>query len=140
MKNIGTGSTILHLDDDESDRSIFERCFKKAGYGNGIVSLERPQELFDHLDQVEKGKAPMPEALLLDINMPELNGFEVLTLLRLRKSFSSLPVAFILTNSSSPKDTERARELGCREFFTKPTDIQGYHEVFKKLEQLVVRK
>jgi CheY-like chemotaxis protein len=75
----------------------------------------------------------MPAVVLLDINMPGLDGFEVLQRIREREAFAQLPVIMMLTNSDNPRDIERAAELGANGFQTKPATMKEYVRFFDSL-------
>lgn len=73
---------------------------------------------------------PAPDLVILDLFMPELDGFGVLTWLKDNLSPMPFPVV-VLTSSHKPEDEERARELGAVEIFSKPGELQALGEVVK---------
>jgi CheY-like chemotaxis protein len=75
----------------------------------------------------------MPAIVLLDINMPGLNGFEVLRSIRSRSEFEKLPVIVMLSGSENSRDAETALSLGANRFCTKPYDINAYTAFFDSL-------
>lgn len=70
--------------------------------------------------------------MLLDLQMPRLNGFEVLKILRTDLHFTRLPV-IVLTNSENPSDIKRAYELGATSYFRKPDSVEGLDEMIHVL-------
>jgi CheY-like chemotaxis protein len=133
MSILGRGSTVLLLDDNEVDRLLFETCFKRAGYENQMILFDTHTALFDYLSKAEIA----PEVLLLDINMPDLDGFEVLQQVRALPSFSKLPIVFFLTNSSALEDMKKAKALGCFGFYTKPIEFDGYVKIFENIQEIL---
>lgn len=89
--------------------------------------------MLKHMEAVRSGAEPVPALVLMDINMPELNGFETIRELRSVSDFSKIPVIVMLTNSDSDQDLERSLEVGANGFQTKDFDIARYTEFFNSL-------
>ena len=79
--------------------------------------------------------APCPDFLLLDLNLPKKDGFEVLERLRASEKFSSIPVV-VMTSSNSPADRNRAAELGAS-YFCKPPNYEEFLKLGALLKNLV---
>lgn len=79
--------------------------------------------------------APCPHLLLLDLNLPKRDGFEVLRWLRARQRFGAVPV-LIITSSDSPHDQSRAAELGAG-YFRKPPSYEEFLKVGALLKLLL---
>lgn len=124
---------IVMVDDSEDDIVIAQRCHRRAGLRNPFVALPGGQPLLDHLAQVEAGRAPMPALVLLDINMPDISGFEVLHKIRSNDTFRQVPVVMMLTNSDDPEDIRRAKEGGASGLQVKPTRVKDYVAFFESL-------
>ena len=112
-KLIGTGP-LLVVDDDPVDIAILERCFRKSALAetHEMIALRSGRELLDYMTEVESATVPMPSIILLDINMPGMNGFEALKTLRSQPPFASIPTIMFVSNSDNPEDVSRANELG----------------------------
>ncbi len=105
------GYRIMIVDDDEIHRELLTDYLELAGYttfeaGNGAEALDRIGLI-------------APDLVLLDVQMPELDGFETLRRLRQRREYSDLPVVF-LTSHSSEHLTIRGLELGAEDYLNKP--------------------
>lgn len=74
----------------------------------------------------------LPDVILLDLNMPGLSGFEVLTQLKQAPHWQAIPVV-ILTTSNSETDQQQALQLGATQFITKPTTLQGLAAVAQQI-------
>jgi CheY-like chemotaxis protein len=85
------------------------------------------------LEKIQKENHPHPSLLLLDLKMPKVDGFQVLSWVRSNPAWSKLPV-FVLSSSAQPCDIERARLLGCNEYLVKPPTFDGLVACFRKLE------
>jgi len=75
---------------------------------------------------------PLPDLVILDLRMPDVDGFEVLTFIREHLEPIGYPVV-VLTASSAPEDESRARELGARGVHTKPTDLESLDRLVQEI-------
>lgn len=124
---------VVMVDDSPDDILIARRCYRRAGLSNPFVTLDGGTALLAHLEEVDAGTAPMPALVLLDINMPDLNGFEALSRVRAQPTFRELPVVMMLTNSDDPRDRDRAKEKGASGLQVKPTRVKDYVAFFEGL-------
>jgi CheY-like chemotaxis protein len=133
MSLASTPQPVVMLDDSKDDLVIAQACFAMSGLLNPFIPLQRPADLFSLLVEVKSGSRAMPVALLLDLNMPFLSGFEVLAKLRADETFKDRLPVIVLTNSDNPKDRERAIVLGANQFKTKDSDVGAYAAFFRAL-------
>lgn len=131
-KIVGTGPVVM-VDDSESDAYLARRCFEKSSVENEFVWLKSGGELLDYLEKVQAGELPMPGLVLLDINMPGIDGFEALASIRSVPDFRKIPIITMLTNSNDPSDVAKSEELGANGYFTKPSDIAEFVEFYDSL-------
>jgi CheY-like chemotaxis protein len=117
---------ILLAEDDKNDVFLMNRAFSKAGFQNPIFVVHDGQEALDFLEgkgnYAERDKFPLPGLLLLDLKMPLLDGFDVLSWLRQRHQFDNLPVV-VLSSSKLNSDIDRTRELGVYDYRVKPQEF-----------------
>ncbi|GAB4019440.1 response regulator [Spirosoma migulaei] len=118
------------VDDDTDDQYLFEQAFKTLVPPILIRSLYDGEELLPALEQSDA----LPDLVILDLNMPRLNGFEALQLLRAEPLFQELPVV-VLSTSSVEQDRERALQLGANGFLTKPPTLDRILALFGQLVQ-----
>ncbi len=121
--------TILLCDDDEEDRRLTQQALEKAHVSNNVESVEDGEQLLDYLYQRgayagETGAAPRPGLILLDLNMPKMDGREALKIIKSDPTLRDIPVV-ILTTSSFDQDILRSYELGVNSFITKPVTFTG---------------
>ncbi len=120
---------ILLAEDDENHVLLIQRAFKLAGLLNPMVVVEDGEQAVAYLSGAGKyanrEEYPLPCLLLLDLKMPNKNGFEVLEWLRRQPSLSSLRVV-VLTTSDQVRDVNRAYQLGANSFLTKPIDFRDF--------------
>jgi len=135
MENVIEANSILMVDDSSTDVFIAKQCYKLAGRSEPFATLGDGQSLLDYLTSVD-GKSQLPSIILLDLNMPYMDGFEVLRQIRREGYYPSPPPKIIvLTNSNDKADKQRAIELGADGFKTKPSDIKEYVAFFKEIER-----
>ena len=85
-------------------------------------------------DYAAEGVAPRPDLVLLDLNMPKVDGREVLKLMRADASLRTMPVV-VMTTSDQEADILRSYDLGCSSYITKPVDLVEFAEVIRELGQ-----
>lgn len=114
---------ILYVEDDADDVFFLERAFSKAGVTNPLVVVRDGQSALEYLAGkgrfADREKHPMPCLILLDLNLPKKNGFEVLKWIRHQPGFFTIAVV-ILSASNQPKDVHEACALGANAYLVKP--------------------
>lgn len=109
--------TILLIEDDELDIISVERSLKKLGVQ---YTLHSAYNGIEALKMLQTGPSPLlPDVILLDINMPRMNGIEFLRILREDEKLRNLKV-FIMTTSSEGGDRAEAEDLGISGYIIKP--------------------
>ncbi len=129
-------SIVLYVEDEENDRILMEFAFQKAGLEASLRMVEHGQAAIDYLSGAgvygEREKYPLPAVVLLDLNLPEVHGFDVLKWIRAQPVHSGLPVV-VFTSSAREEDQHRAELLGASEYAQKPMMPGGFEEVARKL-------
>ena len=110
-KDVKKTLEILIVDDSISVRKVLSNFLSSHGW-HGIVAI-------DGVDAMEKIREQKPDLVLLDIEMPRMNGFEVLQAMQSQTAYRDVPV-LMLTSRSAVKYREKATELGASGFVTKP--------------------
>lgn len=116
--------SIIVVDDNDADIELLKDQLETDSYAHNFHSLHDGEELLPYL---ENNPSQAPDLILLDINMPRMNGHEALQLLKKHPVYRKVPVA-ILTTSSNSADVELAREAGANGFIVKPGDF-GYYDL-----------
>lgn len=135
MRAANGGLDILLVDDSEDDVLMARKAFARLDFPHKLDVAYDACQALEYLRRAGRhaGRAgPQPQLLLLDINMPGMNGFELLTLLKADPELKSLPV-IMLTTSSSPEDVRRSYECGAASFITKPETFEGFRDLLGKL-------
>lgn len=126
---------ILLVEDNEGDIWLTSEALESMGIEKEIIVLKTGKEAVDYLTQ--SGPYPdakAPDLILMDINLPVKNGFEVLSVIKADEKTKRIPV-IILTTSSSKKDKELAESLKVELFITKPTEMLEYEIVVETIEK-----
>jgi two-component system response regulator len=127
---------ILYADDDEDDHLFFKESFDSLKLSNyKISSVYDGAEVLEFL--LKKGKyagkdiAP-PDFLILDLNMPVLDGYAILKEMISNPKIKSIPV-YVLSVSDKADDEQACKELGCAGFYTKPVNFKKLTEVIQSI-------
>jgi CheY-like chemotaxis protein len=131
----GDAITILIADDDEEDRVLTQEALAGARLKNDLRFVVDGQDLMDYLRHQGRyagvpSDAPVPGIILLDLNMPKLDGREALAEIKSDPELKQIPVV-VLTTSSADADVLRSYELGVNSFITKPVTFAGLVEVMQ---------
>jgi CheY-like chemotaxis protein len=129
---------ILLADDDDNDALLLERAFQRAKVAVRFMAVRDGQEAIDYLSG--KGKYgdrtnyPWPALMLLDLKMPLLDGFDVLTWWREQGNERDLPIV-VMSSSNQQLDVERAMALGAAAYQVKSGDLQNLVSFARELRE-----
>lgn len=120
---------ILLAEDDEDDRALSQQALEAAHISNAVETVDDGEQLLDYLYQRgryagETGTAPRPGLILLDLNMPKLDGREALRIIKADAHLKDIPVV-VLTTSRNDEDIALCYELGVNSFISKPVSFTG---------------
>lgn len=125
---------IVMVDDSDIDRQIAESCLRKSSLEREFTGFDSGRAFFAYLEEVEAGRRELPALVLLDINMPEEDGFQVLRRLRAMPRYETVPVVVMLSHSDDPFDVEASRAHGASGFTTKPFEVADYVAFFDSFQ------
>lgn len=123
---------ILLIEDNPMDEDLTRRAFIRRKVINPIVVARDGEEALEYLSRWEMGD-PLPVVILLDINLPKVNGLEVLS------RYKASPIAFkipiiVLTSSAEDRDIQTAYQLGANSYIVKPVDFEKFLEVAGQID------
>jgi CheY-like chemotaxis protein len=128
---------ILVAEDEETDAMLLRLAARQAGISQPIVVMPDGSELVDYLQGVDpcvdRSRHPLPILILLDLKMPRMTGFEVLSWLATRPDLKHVPVV-VLSSSSQEEDIARARQLGASDYYVKPHHLADLINILKTLD------
>ena len=127
--------TILLVEDNPADQKLTERAFKKSQFpvdlkfaGDGEIALEYLNKVKENI----KG-FPEPDIILMDINLPKMDGKQALKIIKQDAKWSSIPV-IMLTTSEHEKDVMESYQLGVNAYLSKPINHKEFVNVIQKFE------
>ena len=127
--------TILLVEDDPGHARLIVKNLRRSNIMNDIVKVSDGQQALDYLFSEGKyvgDNPPNPLLVLLDLNLPVLDGYQVLQSMKSDERTRSIPV-IILTTMDDTREVSRCYELGCNIYITKPVDYKQFSEAIRKL-------
>jgi DNA-binding response OmpR family regulator len=127
--------TIIMIEDDEGHARLIERNIRRSGVNNEIVPFTNGTAAMDYLfGQDGAGAHRKGEALLvlLDLNLPDMTGIDILKRVKESKYLKSTPVV-VLTTTDDSHEIKRCYELGCNVYITKPVNYESFANAIRQL-------
>lgn len=118
---------ILMAEDNKNEVALMRRAFAEAGIPNPLIVVRNGREVIEYLagegGYADRAKCPVPGLMLLDLKMPWMDGFDVLSWLRRQPQFDGLPVV-LLTSSKLQPEVVESRLMGVYDYRLKPHDFE----------------
>jgi chemotaxis family two-component system response regulator Rcp1 len=124
---------ILLVEDSASDARLFREALKEIGATVQLSIVRDGLEATDYLQQADLGLKPRPDLVVLDWNLPQKSGREVLKEIKASPSLKPIPV-IVMTNSDAADDIRVAYSLNANAYLTKPNSLMGYLNVARSIE------
>ncbi|MGH9884448.1 MAG: response regulator, partial [bacterium] len=123
------GQMILLVEDNQDDQAFMRRAFRKNQIANQLIITQTGEEALDFLfgtgAYADRDIRVIPTLVLLDLNLPRIDGLEVLRQIRARGMTKLLPVV-VLTSSKEDKDVRTSYELGANSYVHKPVGLDEF--------------
>lgn len=135
MKANGKEVTIVMIEDDEGHGRLIEKNIRRAGVSNEIQSFEDGKRALDYIfgeDRSGNVSADRCLLVLLDLNLPDMSGTEILQQIKENAKTRHLPVV-ILTTTDDEMEIQRCYDLGANVYITKPVDYEGFANAIRQL-------
>lgn len=123
---------ILLIDDDDDDKELFREAFKQVTPDSMLTTATSCDELLANIDNLN---SELPDIIFLDLNMPKMDGFECLDLIKSIHPLNNIPV-FIYSTSVNPAHMSITFEKGASMFFQKPGTFDGIKTLIQKVLML----
>ena len=125
---------ILIAEDDDGHALLIKEGLEDSGVRNQIIRFSNGKEVWGFLTETraQVKRKNMAYLLLLDINMPKMDGVEVLKRMKNNPELNDIPI-IMLTTTDDPKEVEQCYHIGCNAYVTKPIDFGNFAETLKRL-------
>ncbi len=127
---------ILVVEDDEDHALLIRSVFESRSRGTVLRVASTGREALDYLEgrppYEDRAENPLPEVIILDLDLPDMTGFDVLNWLSVSKAHSEIPV-IMFTASTDPRDARMAYALGARSYKSKPADFGDLVDVVREV-------
>lgn len=139
MKASGKEVTIVMIEDDEGHARLIEKNVRRAGVSNEIVPFTDGASALDFILGADRsGEVSIDRYLLvlLDLNLPDMQGTEILELVKNNQHTKRLPIV-ILTTTDDEQEIQRCYDLGANVYITKPVDYEGFANAIRQLGMFI---
>lgn len=129
-------AVILLVEDDPADQKLIKKSMLNQKIDNELIIVETGEDALEYLAHNKSNEAgyPIPDLILLDLNMPGMGGREFLRRLKADDELDTIPVV-ILTTSDSEQDMLATYKLQAAGYIKKPPTLNGFREVFSQLQE-----
>jgi DNA-binding response OmpR family regulator len=132
---MNTPVTIIMIEDDEGHARLIERNIRRSGVNNEIVPFSNGTDAVRYLlgkdgsGREHDGRAML---ILLDLNLPDMTGIEILRQVKANRFLKCTPVV-VLTTTDDSQEIKRCYELGCNVYITKPVNYDSFANAIRQL-------
>jgi CheY-like chemotaxis protein len=123
--------TIVMIEDDEGHARLIERNIRRAGVNNEIRHFVSGTAALEHLFS-PAALSNGPFLVLLDLNLPDMTGTDILTKIKSNETLRRAPVV-VLTTTDDKTEIQRCYDLGCNVYITKPVDYETFAQAIRQL-------
>jgi CheY-like chemotaxis protein len=137
MTTTGEAATVnlLLVEDDPGDVLMTREALASGGVPHNLQVVDNGESAVDFLRRRgEYRDAARPDLVFLDLNLPRLDGYEVLSIVKGDEDLRRIPVV-VLTTSEAEEDVRRSYDLHANAYVTKPTDLDGFLQAVRRIDQ-----
>ena len=125
--------TIVMIEDDEGHARLIERNIRRAGISNHVRHFLDGTSALDYIFNGQDGPTLNgPALILLDLNLPDMSGTEILAKIKSAPQLKRTPVV-VLTTTDDKAEIQRCYDLGCNVYVTKPVDYESFADAIRQL-------
>lgn len=125
--------TLLVAEDDPDDRLLVEEAMDEAGFASPVTWVEDGAQLLEYI-AAAPDQHPLPALVVVDLNMPRMDGREALAKMKADPRIRSIPIV-VLTTSRDPEDVRLAYQLGVNSYIAKPSEFRELVRVMRSLSR-----
>jgi CheY-like chemotaxis protein len=134
------GANILIVEDSAPDAMLLRIALDEAGLDYNVTALRDGARAVEYVRRQSEIAAPdIPDMILLDINVPQVSGLEILLEIRAAQRFAAVPV-LVLSSSQSPRDQSAIQRVQHTRFEIKPLDLDGYLELGRTIRKMLTSR
>ena len=121
-------------EDDADDRYLMQTALHETGFKEDVSFVDNGVELIHHLEAIDEhnGTAPFPKLIMLDLNMPKMDGREVLKKIKSHDNFKRIPVV-VFSTTKNQLEVERCYDLGANTYIVKPASYDRLVETIREV-------
>jgi CheY-like chemotaxis protein len=124
--------TIVMIEDDEGHARLIEKNIRRAGIANAIKHFADGTSALKHLDEAAGDHVQGPALVLLDLNLPDMSGTDILAKIKSDDRLKRTPVV-VLTTTDDKVEIQRCYDLGCNVYITKPVAYEAFADAIRQL-------
>ena len=125
--------SIVMIEDDEGHARLIEKNIRRAGISNDLKHFLNGTEALDYLFNSPEGPFHNgPALVLLDLNLPDMSGTEILAKIKRDEKLHRIPVV-VLTTTDDKIEIQRCYDLGCNVYITKPVNYESFADAIRQL-------
>jgi len=128
---VSTSVKIVMVEDDHGHAKLIEKNIRRANISNDIIHFDHGQPALDYLFSDEV-RANGPMLILLDLNLPDMQGTDILAEVKKDERLKRAPVV-VLTTTDDKVEIQRCYDLGCNVYITKPVDYESFAGAIRQL-------
>lgn len=125
--------SILMVEDNYGDVLLTEETLQDGKFSNTVDSVSHGEAAIQYLEEAKQGNRAIPDLILMDINLPRINGHEVIAYIRKDEVLNDTPI-FIVSSSSAPADLEKSKPF-VQYYLTKPLDLMEFEKGIRMIER-----
>jgi CheY-like chemotaxis protein len=124
--------TFVLIEDDPGHARLIEKNVRRAGVANPLVHFADGTSAIEWLFQPKGGELRGPVLVLLDLNLPDMSGLDILARIKADEALRRAPVV-VLTTTDDKHEIQRCYDLGCNVYITKPVEYEGFATAIRQL-------
>jgi CheY-like chemotaxis protein len=124
--------TILLIEDDPGHAKLIEKNVRRAGVANTLHHVADGTSALAHLFESGEAAKSDPRLVLLDLNLPDMSGIDILARIKADPVLKRTPV-IVLTTTDDKLEIQRCYDLGCNVYITKPVEYEGFAAAIRQL-------
>lgn len=124
------------VEDNPGDIELVREALHEHEVQCDLIAVNDGEKALQFIGQIEAGELPVPALIILDLNLPKIEGRQLLKRIRASTSFGQTPVV-ILSSSDAPDDIEKARKLGATRYIRKPSNLEEFMKIGGVLKQML---